>query len=53
MAGNSVGSTMATTGAASMPMPKPVEACRQAARKITPAMTAYSVPVTRRWLWRL
>jgi hypothetical protein len=52
VAGSRAGSTMATTGAASIPMPKPVDACRQAARKITTAIAAYSAPVTRRRLWR-
>ena len=37
--GISAGSTMATTGAASMPMPNPIDACRHDASRIAIAMT--------------
>ena len=37
--GISAGSTTATTGAASMPMPKPIDACRHDANRIATAMT--------------
>jgi hypothetical protein len=39
---------MATTGAASIPMPNPIEACMHDATRIAIAMTAYAVTLTDR-----
>lgn len=42
VAGISAGSTIATTGAASMPMPNPIDACMHEASTMAAAITEYS-----------